>query len=119
MAGAHALLPPVVDSIVIIGRYKVIPDSRAVLLDVKGYGRSKAYGLDSLRSLLLEPLQQLIVLDVSEFCRGASARFVESFNTTIGRQCIIALVPFATIWWAATTRSYCESTGHASESYVV
>jgi hypothetical protein len=83
---------PVVGPIVIISRDKVIRDSLAVLLNVKGYGRSKAYGFDSWHSFLLEPLQQLIVLDVSEFSRGAFAWFVESFNTTIGRQRIIALV---------------------------
>jgi hypothetical protein len=59
---------------------------------VKGYGRSKACSFDSWHTFLLEPFQQLIVLDVSEFSRGASAWFVESFDTTIGRQRIIALV---------------------------
>ena len=72
--------PPVVGPIVIIGRNKVIRDSLAVLLNVKGYGRSKAYGFDSWHSFLLEPLPQLIVLDVSEFSRGASAWFVESLQ---------------------------------------
>ncbi|MEM5340557.1 response regulator receiver protein [Paraburkholderia azotifigens] len=94
LAGAHAIPkpPPIVSPIVIIGRDKVIRESLAVLLNVKGYGRSKACGSDSWHKFLLEPLQQLIVLDVSEFSRGASAWFVGSFDTTIGRQRIIALV---------------------------
>ena len=81
-----------VGPIVIIGRDKVIRKSLAVLLNVKGYGRSNACGFDSWNSFLPEPLQQLIVLDVSEFSHGASAWFVERFDTTIGRQRIIALV---------------------------
>jgi hypothetical protein len=86
-------MPPLmVGPIVIIGRDKVIRESLAVLLNVKGYGRSKACSSGSSLKFLLEPLQQLIVLDVSEFSRGASAWFVESFETTIRRQRIIALV---------------------------
>ncbi|HKU00198.1 MAG TPA: hypothetical protein VJS30_27260 [Paraburkholderia sp.] len=93
LAGPHAIpkLPPIVGPIVIIGRDKVIRESLAVLLNVKGYGRSKACGFDGWHTFCLEPLQQLIVLDVSEFSRGASSWFVESFDTTIGRPRIIAL----------------------------
>ncbi|EIN01357.1 hypothetical protein SAMN05446935_7372 [Burkholderia sp. YR290] len=88
LAGAPAIPkpPPIVGPIVIIGRDTVIRESLAVLLNVKGYGTSKACSSDSWHKFLLELLQQLIVLDVSEFSRGASAWFVESFPASHDRK---------------------------------
>ncbi|MEX3967450.1 response regulator receiver protein [Paraburkholderia sp. EG286B] len=93
-SGAHALPtpPPAVGPIMIVGRDEVIRESLAVLLNVNGYGRSKACGFDSWQKFCLEPSQQLIVLDVAEFSRGPSAWFVESFDVATERPHIIALV---------------------------
>ena len=87
LAGAHAIPkpPPIVGPIVIIGRDKVMRVSLAVLLNVKSDGRSKACSSDSWRKFVLEPLQQWIVLDVSEFSRDASAWFSESFPASHDR----------------------------------
>ncbi|MEX3968431.1 hypothetical protein AB4Y42_40815 [Paraburkholderia sp. EG286B] len=63
----------------------------AVLLDVKGYGRSKARAFDSWHEVWLEP-SQLIVVDVSRFSRGASMLLIEGFETCVKKPPIIALV---------------------------
>lgn len=90
---AHRIpkLPPAAGPIVIVGHDKWVRDSLAVLLDVKGYGRSKARGFDNWHEVWLEP-SQLIVVDVSPFSRGASTLLVDGFDTCIERPRIIALV---------------------------
>ncbi|MEM5314375.1 response regulator receiver protein [Paraburkholderia sp. JHI869] len=92
-SAAHPVpkLPPGAGPTVIVSHDKWVRDSLAVLLGVKGYGRSKARGFDTWHEAWLEP-SQLIVLDVSLFSRGASALLVEGFNVGIKRPHIIALV---------------------------
>ncbi|MEM5425904.1 MULTISPECIES: response regulator receiver protein [Paraburkholderia] len=92
-SAAHGVpkLAPLSGPIVIVGHDKWVRDSLAVLLDLKGYGRSKARAFDTWHEVWLEP-SQLIVVDVPPFARGASMLLIEGFETCIERPRIIALV---------------------------
>ncbi|MBB5417876.1 response regulator receiver protein [Paraburkholderia atlantica] len=92
-ATAHAVKRPsqCLGAVVIVGHDKAVRDSLRVLLNVKGYGRSKALGFDHWHEIWLEPSRQLIVLDVPVNSITTALWFVESFDTSIDKPSIIAL----------------------------
>ncbi|MGF6260822.1 hypothetical protein OKW49_001723 [Paraburkholderia youngii] len=83
-ATAHAVKRPsqCIGAVVIVGHDKAVRDSLRVLLNVKGYGRSKALGFDHWHEIWLEPSRQLIILDVPVNSITTALWFVESFDTS-------------------------------------
>jgi len=93
IVAAHAARRPPrrIDSIVVVGRDRTVRDSLAVLLSAKGYGRPKAAGFDCWLKLWMNPLWELVILDVPEYSVSTCSWFIESFRTAVERPHFIAL----------------------------
>ena len=92
-ATAHAVKQPAqcLGAVVVVGHDKAVRDSLRVLLNVKGYGRSKALGFEHWHEIWLEPSRQLIILDVPAYSTTTPLWFVDSFATSTDKPHIIAL----------------------------